>query len=103
MMQSKPEERKLDTLENVCTDLLEGGFVQSFVDLFYISHKCLPNVMETQNYFGHSLHVPEYQFFYAGCLKKSLKNPLTSIESLETPFLRLKYVLNPCLNRRRLQ
>lgn len=59
MLGSKPEERKLDTAENVCTDLLEGGFVQSFIDLFYISHKCLPNVMEAQNYFGNSLHVPE--------------------------------------------
>ena len=49
---SKPEEHKLNTLENVCTDLLEMGCVQSYIDLFYISHKCLPNVMEKQNYFG---------------------------------------------------
>ena len=74
MMQSKPEERKLDTLENVCTDLLEGGYVQSFVDLFYISHKCLPNVMETSNYFGNSLHVPEYSYSYTAFLRKSLRS-----------------------------
>lgn len=56
---NKPEERKLDTIPNVCTELLETGNVQSFIDLFYISHKCLPNVMETRNYFGENLHVPE--------------------------------------------
>ena len=55
---SKPEEHKLSTLENACTDLLEMGCVQSYIDLFYISHKCLPNVMEKQNYFGENLYIP---------------------------------------------
>jgi hypothetical protein len=33
--------------------------VQSFIDLFYISHKCLPNLMDKKNYFGEPLHIPE--------------------------------------------
>jgi hypothetical protein len=40
-------------------DLLQQGNVQSFIDFFYISQKCLPNVMEKKNYFGESLHIPE--------------------------------------------
>jgi len=40
-------------------NLLENGNVQSFIDLFYISHKCLPNVMDKKNYFGETLHIPE--------------------------------------------
>lgn len=39
--------------------LLENGNVQSFIDLFYISHRCLPNVMEKKNYFGEHIHIPE--------------------------------------------
>lgn len=49
---SYPHHNKITTLENVCTDLLDTGNVQAFIDLFYISHKCLPNVMEQKNYFG---------------------------------------------------
>ena len=70
MGQSKPSEHKLSTLENVCTDLLENGCVQSYIDLFYISHHCLPNVMEHQNYFGENLHVPEYSLANLGFQKK---------------------------------
>jgi hypothetical protein len=40
-------------------DLLQQGNVQSFIDFFYISHKCLPNVMEKKNYFGESIYIPE--------------------------------------------
>lgn len=39
-------------------DLLQNGNVQSFIDFFYISHKCLPNVMDKKNYFGENLHIP---------------------------------------------
>lgn len=46
------QEPKISTLENVCTNLLEAGQVQSYIDLFYISHKCMPNVMKKKNYFG---------------------------------------------------
>jgi hypothetical protein len=53
------EEHKNNTRESICTTLLENGNIQSFIDLFYISHKCLPNVMETKNYFGEKLHIPE--------------------------------------------
>lgn len=42
----------MKTRESVCTELLREGFIQSFIDLFYISHKCLPNVMNNKNYFG---------------------------------------------------
>ena len=40
-------------------ELLQQGNVQSFIDFFYIGHKCLPNVMDKKNYFGESLHIPE--------------------------------------------
>jgi hypothetical protein len=46
------DEHKNNNRETICTKLLEAGQVQSFIDLFYISHKCLPNVMEQKNYFG---------------------------------------------------
>ena len=55
------EEYKNNNRESISTHLLETGNVQSFIDLFYISHKCLPNVMEQKNYFGEKLHLPEYQ------------------------------------------
>ena len=58
MTTSQPEDKKIATLENVCTDLLDTGNVQAFIDLFYISHKCLPNVMVQKNYFGEKLHIP---------------------------------------------
>jgi len=47
-----PDEHKNNNRESICTSLLQTGNVQSFIDLFYISHKCLPNVMEGRNYFG---------------------------------------------------
>lgn len=47
-----PDEHKNNTRESICTSLLQTGNVQSFIDLFYISHRCLPNVMENKNYFG---------------------------------------------------
>ena len=53
------DEPKISTLENVCTGLLEMGCVQAYIDLFYLSHKCLPNVMQKKNYFGESVHIPE--------------------------------------------
>lgn len=53
------EEHKNNSRESICTHLLEAGNVQSFIDLFYISHKCLPNLMEKKNYFGERLHIPE--------------------------------------------
>ena len=53
------EEHKNNTRESICSHLLEAGNVQSFIDLFYISHKCLPNLMEKKNYFGERLHIPE--------------------------------------------
>ena len=53
------EEHKNNSRESICTQLLEAGNVQSFIDLFYISHKCLPNLLERSNYFGEKLHVPE--------------------------------------------
>jgi len=40
-------------------DLLANGNVQSFIDFFYVSHKCLPNVMDKKNYFGENLYIPE--------------------------------------------
>lgn len=40
-------------------DLLQQGNVQSFIDFFYISHKCLPNVMDKKNYFGEAVHIPQ--------------------------------------------
>jgi hypothetical protein len=53
------EEHKNNSRESICSHLLEAGNVQSFIDLFYISHKCLPNLMEKKNYFGERLHIPE--------------------------------------------
>ena len=52
-------EPKINTLDNVCMGLLESGCVQAYIDLFYVSHKCLPNVMQKKNYFGEPLHIPE--------------------------------------------
>lgn len=40
-------------------DLLANGNIQSFIDFFYISHKCLPNVMEKKNYFGEGVRIEE--------------------------------------------
>lgn len=54
------EDHILNNKEAICGNLLEQGYVQSFIDLFYISHKCLPNVMDRRNYFGEQLHIPEY-------------------------------------------
>jgi glycerol kinase len=56
---SHQDDHKNNTRETICTHLLETGNVQSFIDLFYISHKCLPNVMESKNYFGETVHLPE--------------------------------------------
>lgn len=56
----QPKEPQINTLENVCTQHLEDGNVQTYIDLFYISHKCLPNVMKNKNYFGEHVHIPEY-------------------------------------------
>ena len=53
------EDHKNNNRETICTRLLENGNVQSFIDLFYISHKCLPNLLQTRNYFGEKLHIPE--------------------------------------------
>ena len=64
------EDYKNNNRESISTNLLESGNVQSFIDLFYISHKCLPNVMEQKNYFGEKLHVPEYLSNYQGCQLK---------------------------------
>ena len=46
------EEKKVKTRESLSTELLKNGFIQSFIDIFYISQKCLPNVMNAKNYFG---------------------------------------------------
>ena len=43
---------QVNTKDVICMDLLQMGNVQSFVDLFYVSHKCLPPVMHKKNYFG---------------------------------------------------
>ena len=51
-MAASSDEFKNNNRESICANLLDGGNVQSFIDLFYISHKCLPNVMEKKNYFG---------------------------------------------------
>lgn len=56
---NQQKETKINTLESVCTNLLEQGMVQSFIDLFYISHKCMPNVMKNRNYFGIKTRIPE--------------------------------------------
>ena len=61
-MAASSEDYKNNNRESISTNLLESANVQSFIDLFYISHKCLPNVMEQKNYFGERLHVPEYSF-----------------------------------------
>ena len=49
---------KINNKEMLCMELLQQGNVQSFIDFFYISHKCLPNVMDKKNYFGESVHIP---------------------------------------------
>jgi hypothetical protein len=65
-------------------ELLQNGNVQSFIDFFYISHKCLPNLMEKKNYFGESLYIPqsthneeEMQFFseFSQALAKAETRP----------------------------
>lgn len=69
-MVANSEEYKNNNRESICTNLLESGNVQSFIDLFYITHKCLPNVMEQKNYFGEKLHIPEYIYFNSDFLRK---------------------------------
>ena len=54
----KTHDIAIATRESVCTDMLAEGNVQAFIDLFYISHSCLPNVMKKKNYFGEHLHIP---------------------------------------------
>lgn len=44
--------------KTICSDLLGNGHIQSFIDIFYISHNCLPNVLEKKNYYGEELHIP---------------------------------------------
>ena len=34
----------------MCNELLKEGYIQSYIDMFYISNKSLPNVMLPQNY-----------------------------------------------------
>lgn len=46
------EDKKIRSRETVSSDLLKEGFVQSFIDMFYISHKCLPNIMSNASYIG---------------------------------------------------
>ena len=53
------EEKKIRSRENLASELLKEGFIQSFIDMFYISHKCLPNVMSNGNYIGEVITSPE--------------------------------------------
>jgi hypothetical protein len=34
----------------MCNELLKEGYIQSYIDMFYISNKMVPNVMVEQNY-----------------------------------------------------
>jgi len=52
------EEKKIRSRESVASELLKEGFVQSFIDMFYISHKCLPNVLSNGNYIGEVITSP---------------------------------------------
>jgi hypothetical protein len=73
-------------------ELLQNGNVQSFIDLFYISHKCLPNVMEKKNYYGERVKIPsasdlnnteeEVNFFsdFAQALTKAEVRPESEIQ-----------------------
>lgn len=70
MAQSVGEERKNVSRESVCTGLLESGNVQAFIDLFYIAHKCLPNLIEEEEYFGHKVRMPEYSQFDSACRRR---------------------------------
>ena len=57
---TKTHDIAISTRESICTDMLAEGNIQAFIDLFYISHSCLPNVMDKKNYYGEALHIPEY-------------------------------------------
>jgi hypothetical protein len=34
----------------MCNELLKEGYIQSYIDMFYIANKMVPNVMVEQNY-----------------------------------------------------
>lgn len=68
---TQPQDYNNNNRQSICSSLLQTGNVQSFVDLFYISHKCLPNVMEGRNYFGEKLNIPEYLCCDQDCPRNS--------------------------------
>ena len=43
------EEKKLKTRDLLCNELLREGFIQSYIDMFYLSSRTLPNVIATRS------------------------------------------------------